>query len=91
MTTTISATERAAAQAYLRLLESTQAVLTDPRLAPYAGMMLTNPMAEADAALRAAGLAGNEDRLLRLVSALRASPGSPPGAAAPSADRRRRA
>ncbi|MFH8576441.1 hypothetical protein OHB11_34935 [Streptomyces zaomyceticus] len=72
--TTITASERAAAQAYLRLLESTQAVLTDPQLAPYAGAMLTNPMAEADEALRAAGLSGNEDRLLRLVSSLRASP-----------------
>ncbi|GHA86671.1 hypothetical protein ACIQRS_21250 [Streptomyces termitum] len=77
--TTISATERAAAQAYLRLLESTQAVLTDPGLAPYAGMMLTSPMAEADEALRAAGLAGNEDRLLRLVSALRTPPAPVPG------------
>ncbi|MFC8172450.1 hypothetical protein ACFUJ0_35305 [Streptomyces sp. NPDC057242] len=69
--TTITADERAAAQAYLRLLESTRAVLTDPRLAPYAGAMLTRPMAEADEALRTAGLAGNEDRLLRVVSALR--------------------
>ncbi|MFC9734096.1 hypothetical protein [Streptomyces roseolus] len=84
--TTITATERAAAQAYLRLLESTQAVMTDPRLAPYAGVMLTNPMAEADEALRAAGLAGNEDRLLRLVSTLRASPTPPPGAPAPARD-----
>ncbi|MFF9345121.1 MULTISPECIES: hypothetical protein [unclassified Streptomyces] len=89
--TTITATERAAAQAYLRLLESTQAVLTDPGLAPYAGVMLTNPMAEADEALRAAGLAGNEDRLLRLVSTLRACPAPPPGAPAPSADQGRRA
>ncbi|MDT9691330.1 hypothetical protein Q5762_23885 [Streptomyces sp. P9(2023)] len=72
--TTITARERAAAQAYLRLLESTQAVLTDPHLEPYAAAMLTHPMAEADEALRAAGLSGNEDRLLRLVSALRASP-----------------
>ncbi|MFF5427862.1 MULTISPECIES: hypothetical protein [unclassified Streptomyces] len=72
--TTTTATERAAAQAYLRLLESTQAVLTDPSLAPYAAAMLANPMAEADEALRAAGLAGNEDRLLRLVSSLRAAP-----------------
>ncbi|WP_435057905.1 hypothetical protein [Streptomyces sp. bgisy060] len=71
---TITVHERAAAQAYLRLLESTRAVLTDPGLAPYAGVMLTRPMAEADRALRAAGLAGNEARLLRLVSALRASP-----------------
>lgn len=84
--TTITATERAAAQAYLRLLESTQAVMTDPRLAPYAGVMLTNPMAEADEALRAAGLAGNEDRLLRLVSTLRASPTPPPGVPAPAGD-----
>ncbi|MFC9794666.1 hypothetical protein ACFVJI_18660 [Streptomyces sp. NPDC127584] len=73
-TTTITASERAAAQAYLRLLESTQAVLTDPQLAPYAGVMLTHPMAEADEALRAAGLVGNEARLLRLVSSLRTSP-----------------
>ncbi|MCB8905092.1 MULTISPECIES: hypothetical protein [unclassified Streptomyces] len=73
-TTTITANERAAAQAYLRLLESTQAVLTDPQLAPYAGVMLTHPMAEADEALRAAGLVGNEARLLRLVSSLRTSP-----------------
>ncbi|MEU9856576.1 hypothetical protein [Streptomyces sp. NPDC047974] len=84
--TTITATERAAAQAYLRLLESTQAVMTDPRLAPYAGVMLTSPMAEADEALRAAGLAGNEDRLLRLVSTLRASPTPPPGVPAPARD-----
>ncbi|MDV9192961.1 hypothetical protein R6L23_32945 [Streptomyces sp. SR27] len=72
--TTITTIERKAAQAYLRLLESTRAVLTDPQLAPYAGVMLTRPMAEADEALRAAGLAGNEDRLLRLVSSLRDSP-----------------
>ncbi|MEV4949042.1 hypothetical protein [Streptomyces sp. NPDC053755] len=72
--TTITARERAAAQAYLRLLESTQAVLTDPHLAPYAGAMLTHPMAEADAALRAAGFSGNEAHLLHLVSALRTSP-----------------
>ncbi|NML55226.1 hypothetical protein HHL19_29300 [Streptomyces sp. R302] len=82
----MTATERAAAQAYLRLLESTQAVMTDPRLAPYAGVMLTNPMAEADEALRAAGLAGNEDRLLRLVSTLRASPTPPTGVPAPTRD-----
>ncbi|MFF3837744.1 hypothetical protein [Streptomyces sp. NPDC001930] len=78
-TTTITASERAAAQAYLRLLESTQAVLTDPQLAPYAGVMLTHPMAEADEALRAAGLVGNEARLLRLVSSLRVSPATAGG------------
>ncbi|MFB7865683.1 MULTISPECIES: hypothetical protein [unclassified Streptomyces] len=71
---TVTSRERAAAQAYLRLLESTQAVLSDPRLEPYAAAMLTHPMAEADEALRAAGLSGNEARLLRLVATLRASP-----------------
>ncbi|MFI8962821.1 hypothetical protein ACIGO8_11935 [Streptomyces sp. NPDC053493] len=79
--TTVTSRERAAAQAYLRLLESTQAVLSDPRLEPYAAAMLTHPMAEADAALRAAGLSGNEARLLRLVAALRASPAAERGRA----------
>ncbi|MEU7023004.1 hypothetical protein AB0C52_35595 [Streptomyces sp. NPDC048717] len=79
MTTTISGRERAAAQAYLRLLESTRAVLSDPRLEPYAAAMLTHPMAEADAALREAGLSGNEERLLGLVAALRDSSAFPAG------------
>lgn len=79
--TTITARERAAAQAYLRLLESTQAVLTDPGLAPYAAAMLSNPMADADAALRDAGLSGNEAHLLHLVSALRVSPAGDRGRA----------
>ncbi|GAA2493440.1 hypothetical protein [Streptomyces gobitricini] len=79
MTTTLTTPERAAAQAYIRLLEATQAVLTDPALAPMAGVYLSAPMAEADEALRRAGLTGNEARLLRLVSALRS-----PGAAASS-------
>ncbi|MFC8508673.1 hypothetical protein ACFU3J_19605 [Streptomyces sp. NPDC057411] len=72
--TTFTGRERAAAQAYLRLLESTQAVLADPHLEPYAAAMLTHPMAEADAALREAGFSGNEAHLLSLVAALRASP-----------------
>ncbi|MBD0708804.1 MULTISPECIES: hypothetical protein [unclassified Streptomyces] len=59
--TTITAPERAATQAYLRLLASTRAVLTGPLLVPYAGLMPTRPMAEAHEALRAAGLDGNED------------------------------
>ncbi|MFF3315910.1 hypothetical protein ACFYV5_10405 [Streptomyces sp. NPDC003035] len=79
--TTITARERAAAQAYLRLLESTQAVLTDPHLVPYAAAMLTHPMAEADEALRAAGFSGNEAHLLHVVSALRASPAGDRGRA----------
>ncbi|MEU9981901.1 hypothetical protein [Streptomyces sp. NPDC050856] len=72
MTTTLTTDERAAAQAYVRLVETAQAVLTDPALAPLAAAYLSSPMAEADRALRAAGLSGNEARLLRLVSALRA-------------------
>ncbi|MFF8831048.1 hypothetical protein [Streptomyces sp. NPDC015131] len=76
MTTTLTARERAAAQAYIRLMEAARSVLTDPELAPLAGVYLSGPMAEADEALRRAGLTGNEARLLRLVSVLRA-PGGP--------------
>ncbi|MEV3988659.1 hypothetical protein AB0J57_07090 [Streptomyces sp. NPDC049837] len=72
--TDVTEHERAAAQAYIRLMEAARAVLTDPALAPMAGVYLSSPMAEADRALRRAGLTGNEARLLRLVSALR-SPG----------------
>ncbi|MFI6104715.1 hypothetical protein ACIRD2_07530 [Streptomyces sp. NPDC093595] len=78
MTNTLSTRERAAAQAYLRLMEAAQAVLTDPALAPLAGAYLSSSMAEADEALRRAGLTGNEARLLRLVSALRTVPGPEP-------------
>ncbi|MFF8289495.1 hypothetical protein ACF068_09760 [Streptomyces sp. NPDC016309] len=73
MTTTLTLRERAAAQAYLRLMETARAVLGDPELAPMAGVYLSSPMAEADEALRRAGLTGNEARLLRLVSALRSA------------------
>ncbi|MDN3296091.1 hypothetical protein QWM81_18910 [Streptomyces ficellus] len=73
MTTSPTVHERAAAQAYIRLVETAQAVLTDPALAPMAGAYLSSSMAEADEALRCAGLTGNEARLLRLVSALRSS------------------
>lgn len=79
MTTTPTAPERAAAQAYLRLVETARAVPADPGLAPLAGMYLASPMAEADEALRRAGLSGNEARLLRLAAGLRegAVPGVP--------------
>ncbi|ORT56010.1 hypothetical protein BKD26_30100 [Streptomyces sp. CB03238] len=70
--------ERAAAQAYIRLMEAAQAVLSDPELAPMAGVYLSSPMAEADEALRSAGLTGNEARLLRLVTALRSPDGAAP-------------
>ncbi|MFG3496593.1 hypothetical protein [Streptomyces sp. NPDC047928] len=70
-TTTLTARERAAAQAYIRLVETAQAVMSDPALAPLAGAYLSSSMAEADEALRRAGLTGNEARLLRMVSVLR--------------------
>ncbi|QGV82143.1 hypothetical protein [Streptomyces ficellus] len=76
MTTTLTSRERAAAQAYIRLMETARAVLTDPALAPMAVVHLSSPMAEADEALRRAGLSGNEARLLRLVSALRSPDGT---------------
>lgn len=74
MTLTLTPDERAAAQAYIRLVETTQAVMGDPALAPLAGQYLSSPMAEADEALRRAGLTGNEARLLRLVAVLRGDP-----------------
>lgn len=78
MTTTPTVSERAAAQAYLRLVETVRAVLSDPGLAPMAGAYLASPMAEADEALRRAGLAGNEARLLRLAAGLRDDAASGP-------------
>ncbi|WP_256107582.1 hypothetical protein [Streptomyces sp. ODS05-4] len=78
MTVVLNARERAAAQAYVRLMETARAVLTDPRTAPLAGVYLTSPMAEADEALARAGLTGNEERLLACVSALRAADGGAP-------------
>ncbi|MFF8386366.1 hypothetical protein [Streptomyces kanasensis] len=77
MTTSLTMRERAAAQAYLRLVETARAVLADPGLAPLAGVYLSSPMAEADEALRRAGLAGNEARLLSLVATLRGSDAAP--------------
>ncbi|MFE3738414.1 hypothetical protein [Streptomyces sp. NPDC059134] len=61
--------ERSAARAYLRLLAAVRAVLDDPVRAPQAAPLLAAPIAEADAALTAAGLAGNERTFLDLVSA----------------------
>ncbi|MFH9609625.1 hypothetical protein [Streptomyces sp. NPDC017448] len=65
--------ERAAAQAYVRLLEATRAALADPDDAPVHLPLLTSPVREADHALRNAGLTGNEDRLFALVRELRPS------------------
>jgi hypothetical protein len=62
--------ELAAAQAYVRLMQTTRAVLADPGRAPRAAELLAAPIAEADEALRASGLAGNEARFFRLVTSL---------------------
>ncbi|MFF1479153.1 hypothetical protein ACFVYD_16595 [Streptomyces sp. NPDC058301] len=62
--------ERTAAKAYVRLLQTAQAVLADPATAPRALALLAGPMAEAEESLRAAGLAGNEARLFALVEDL---------------------
>ncbi|KDQ71390.1 hypothetical protein ACFYPK_19015 [Streptomyces halstedii] len=69
--------EVTAAQAYVRLLETTRAVLADPDGTPLYLPLLASPIEEADEALRSAGLSGNEDRLFALVRALR------PGTEAP--------
>ncbi|MFI2367917.1 hypothetical protein [Streptomyces sp. NPDC018833] len=62
--------ELAAAQAYVRLLQTTRAVLSDPQRAPAALPLLSAPMAEADEALSTVGLAGNEAGFFRLVASL---------------------
>lgn len=63
--------ERAAAQAYVRLLEATRAALADPDEAPLYMPLLASPIEEADGALRRAGLSGNEAHFFALVSAVR--------------------
>jgi hypothetical protein len=63
--------ELAAARAYVRLLGATRAVLDDDRRPPPALPLLTAPMAEADEALDALGMAGNEAEFFRLVARLR--------------------
>ncbi|MFD9908370.1 hypothetical protein [Streptomyces sp. NPDC059063] len=55
--------ELAAAQACLRLLHTARAALSDP-VTPQTMALLAAPIAEADEALRRAGLAGNEAELL---------------------------
>ncbi|MCA1220420.1 hypothetical protein [Streptomyces sp. 8L] len=68
-----AAGERTAARAYLRLLAAVRAVLGDRHELPYAGPLLALPLAEADAALGAAGIAGNERDFLSLVARQAAS------------------
>ncbi|MEU5404146.1 hypothetical protein ABZ348_33230 [Streptomyces sp. NPDC005963] len=66
--------ELAAAQAYLRLLQTTRAVLDGPSHPPMALPFLAGPIAEADEALGELGMAGNEAAFFRLVADLQ--PGS---------------
>ncbi|MYW69969.1 hypothetical protein GTY65_38840 [Streptomyces sp. SID8379] len=68
--------ELAAAQACLRLLHTARAALsgTEP---PSTASVLAVPIAEADEALRRAGLAGNEEWLLDRIYDLGPKPESP--------------
>ncbi|MEV5882206.1 hypothetical protein AB0L74_05705 [Streptomyces sp. NPDC052020] len=66
--------ERTAVQAYLRLLHTVRAAFDTAAGPPGAGGPCAGPpvvpptvLAEADEALRAAGLAGNEEAFFRLV------------------------
>ncbi|GGV41927.1 hypothetical protein GCM10010277_31000 [Streptomyces longisporoflavus] len=65
MTNTPTA-ELAAAQACLRLLHTARAALSGPSPAA-AATLLAGPIAEADEALRRAGLTGNEAELLNRI------------------------
>lgn len=57
----------AAAQAYLRLLFTTQAALGADEEMRLAAELLAGPLADADHALAAAGLAGNEAQLFTVT------------------------
>ena len=59
--------ELAAAQACLRLLHTARAALSGPVPPAAAASLLAGPMAEADEALRRAGLTGNEAELLNRI------------------------
>ncbi|KPI14681.1 hypothetical protein OK074_2225 [Actinobacteria bacterium OK074] len=72
--------ERAAVQAYLRLLQTVRATYDDPLGKPPVGDPAKEPagyppavpaavLAEADRALATAAFAGNEERFFRLVGA----------------------
>ncbi|MEU5976215.1 hypothetical protein [Streptomyces sp. NPDC047315] len=66
--------ELAAAQAYVRLLSATRAVLDDGERPATALALLTAPMTEADEALDALGMAGNEAAFFSLVTRLQPVP-----------------
>ncbi|MER7664537.1 MULTISPECIES: hypothetical protein [unclassified Streptomyces] len=62
--------ELAAAQAYVRLLQTTRAVLADTEQPIVPMPLLMAPIAEADDALDALGMAGNEAGFFQLVARL---------------------
>jgi hypothetical protein len=62
--------EMTAAQAYRRLVRSVQAALAEPGGPALAAAVLAGPLADADRALAAAGLAGNEPRFFAAVRAV---------------------
>ncbi|WP_435845960.1 hypothetical protein [Streptomyces huasconensis] len=77
--------ELLAAQACLRLLHTARAALSDPAAVPpaAAATLLAGPIAEADDALRRAGLAGNEAVLIDRIYDL--TPPAPPRSPEPPA------
>ncbi|MER5181227.1 hypothetical protein ABT009_23195 [Streptomyces sp. NPDC002896] len=66
-TAVLTGHERAAVQAYLRLLHTVRATLDAPATAPRPVMVPAAALAEADHALELAGLAGNEKEFFALV------------------------
>ncbi|WP_326794090.1 hypothetical protein OG946_35875 [Streptomyces sp. NBC_01808] len=74
--------EVTAAQAYRRLVRSVQAALAEPGgSGPAAAVVLAGPLADADRALAAAGLAGNEPRFFAVVRSVAVIPAPAPGPA----------
>ncbi|MER6692543.1 hypothetical protein [Streptomyces minutiscleroticus] len=75
-TAVLTDSERTAVQAYLRLLHTVRAALDGP---PDSGrppvMVPPSALAEAEQALAAAGLEGNEDAFFRLLHAWYPGPG----------------
>jgi hypothetical protein len=59
--------ERAAVQAYLRLLHTVRAAFDGPPGTPRPVLVPPSVLAEADQALTDAGLAGNEEAFFRLL------------------------
>ncbi|WP_407563085.1 hypothetical protein [Streptomyces sp. 184] len=73
--------EVTAAQAYRRLVRSAQAALAEPGGHGLAAAVLAGPLADADRALAAAGLAGNESRFFAVVRGVTSLPTAATGPA----------